>query len=237
MSLRFSRDKQPLSLTDLAKVLRIPLSSCHDLVRAMQSRGYLYEVSPRAGYYPTLRLRNLGAEIAEGDPIVARASNVLSSVRDALDESVFLCKAQGFRATYLLVYEGKRLLRVMREAGDEIGPLHARSAGKALLSCLDDRELQAYLASSELTKFNERTITTTAELVEEIEFGRRRGWFMNNGESESDILSISAPLRWNSSIYIITIAAPLGRFAPRVEEAARLLTDARDILEKGTEPI
>ena len=49
----FAKERRPLSLSDIARLLRIPISSCHDVIQAMQSRGYLYEIAPRAGYYPT----------------------------------------------------------------------------------------------------------------------------------------------------------------------------------------
>ena len=45
--------------------LKISVSSCHDVLQALQARGYLYEVAPRAGYYPTLRLQSLSKVIAE----------------------------------------------------------------------------------------------------------------------------------------------------------------------------
>ncbi len=53
----FAEEKRPLSLSDIARLLKIPISSCHDVLQAMQARGYLYELAPRAGYYPTLRLQ------------------------------------------------------------------------------------------------------------------------------------------------------------------------------------
>ena len=46
----FAQERQPLSLSDIARLLQIPISSCHDLVRTLQARGYLYELGPRAGY-------------------------------------------------------------------------------------------------------------------------------------------------------------------------------------------
>ena len=55
----FAQQKRPLSLTELVRQLDIPVSSCHDVVRALEERGYLYEVRPRGGYYPTSRLFEL----------------------------------------------------------------------------------------------------------------------------------------------------------------------------------
>src|SRR5450631_4172711 len=97
----FAVEKRPLSQSDIARLLKIPVSSCHDVLQAMQARGYLYELGPRAGYYPTLRLQVLGKEIGDNDPVVTRAELPLRTLRDKLDESVLLSKVSGLRATYL----------------------------------------------------------------------------------------------------------------------------------------
>ncbi len=88
----FAKERRPLSLSEMANLLDIPISSCHDVVQAMQSRGYLYEIAPRAGYYPTLRLSALGKEIGENDPVLMRCELLLRSLRDALDEFGFAVK-------------------------------------------------------------------------------------------------------------------------------------------------
>jgi DNA-binding IclR family transcriptional regulator len=229
----FAQERQPLSLTDLARLLQIPVSSCHDLVRTLQARGYLYEVGPRSGYYPTLRIRDIGRDIAESDPILARARLLLSSLRDALNESVFLAKAHGLQATYLLIFEGKRTLRVMRKIGDPLAPLYCKSGGKALLATLDENSLDAYLKSVRMETYTENTTVSKAELRKEIDLGRARGWFMNDGETEYDILTISASFRWDASLYIVTIAAPASRFRAKMIEAGAMLTSVCKLLERG----
>ena len=75
----FASRKGPLSLTDLMNILNIPLSSCHDVVRALEDRGYLYEIRPRGGYYPTARLFAVAKAIVDNDPIAQRAEPILQS--------------------------------------------------------------------------------------------------------------------------------------------------------------
>ena len=73
----FAKERRPLSLSDIAHLLSIPISSCHDVVQALQSRGYLYEIAPRAGYYPTMRLQALAKEIGDNDPVLMRCELLL----------------------------------------------------------------------------------------------------------------------------------------------------------------
>ena len=73
----FATERRPLSLSDISRLLKIPFSSCHDVLKALQARGYVYEIGPRAGFYPTVRLLNLAKTISDHDPILLRAEVLL----------------------------------------------------------------------------------------------------------------------------------------------------------------
>ena len=230
----FAQEKRPLSLSDLARLLGIPMSSCHDVVQALQARGYLYELAPRAGYYPTLRLQRLGKEIADHDPVVARAELLLRSLRDTLDESVLLSKVAGLQATYLLAFEPTHPLRFQVKVGDNVRSLHATSGGKALLASLDDRAFDAYLKTASLKPLTERTIADKTALRQDIETGRQRGWFLNQGESLDGVTTLSAPFRWNAALYMVTVAGPASRLDTKLEQAVALVTNVCQLLEMRT---
>ncbi|MGA2041930.1 MAG: IclR family transcriptional regulator [Roseiarcus sp.] len=227
----FGREKRPLSLSDIARLLSIPVSSCFDVLQALQSRGYIYELAPRAGYYPTLRLQQLGKEISDSDPVVSRAELLLRSMRDTLDESVLLAKVGGLQATYLLAFESAHPLRFQAKIGDRVRSLHATSGGKALLASLDDQSLAAYLKTARLEALTDRTITSKPALQAEIETGRARGWFANRGESLDEVTTISASFRWNASVYIVTVAGPSSRLDRKFDQAAAMLASVRQLLE------
>jgi DNA-binding IclR family transcriptional regulator len=221
----FAAEKRPLSLSEIARLMKIPVSSCHDVLQAMEARGYLYELAPRAGYYPTLRLQHLGREIGDNDPVVQRADLLLRSLRDTLDESVLLVKVSGFQATYLLAFEPTHPLRFLVKVGDTIRSSYATSAGKALLGGLDDAALDAFLRTATLKPLTSRTITGKAALREEVLRGRARGWHLNQGESLEGVTTLSASFRWNAAQYIVTIAGPSTRLDPKLDQAAGLLTN------------
>ncbi|MGD0107850.1 MAG: IclR family transcriptional regulator [Rhodopila sp.] len=227
----FGDEKRPLTLSDIARLLKIPVSSCHDVLQAMQGRGYLYEIAPRAGYYPTLRLQALGKVIADNDPVVARADLLLRSLRDTLDETVLLAKVNGLSATYLLAFEATHPLRFMISVGENVRSLHATSAGKALLGSLEERDLSAFLKTAKLTAFTDRTITTAAALRANLDLSRQRGWFLNHGESLQGVTTLSARFRWNTAVYVVTVAGPALRIDARLDQAAGLLTNVCQLLE------
>ncbi|HWA23125.1 MAG TPA: IclR family transcriptional regulator [Caulobacterales bacterium] len=227
----FAERRRPLSLSEISRMLDVPVSSCHDVLQALQERGYVYELAPRAGYYPTLRLLDIAKTIANHDPVVMRADTVLRALRDVTDESVLLAKASGMTATYLLSQEPSHPLRFTVVIGQSVRNLHATSAGKALLSTLDEATLDAFLKTEKLATLTDKTITTKAALKAEIAAGRARGWFSNIEESQPGVVTLSAPFAWNAATYIVTIAGPASRIGPRIESAAAHLLEACQDLE------
>jgi DNA-binding IclR family transcriptional regulator len=117
------------------------------------------------------------------------------------------------------------------KVGDTIRSLHATSAGKALLSSLDEHTLTAFLKSQKLLPLTKQTITSKTALRKDIDLGKKRRWFLNRGESLNGVTTVSAPFKWNSSIYIVTIAGPSSRLDQKLEKTVDLLTETCQLLE------
>jgi DNA-binding IclR family transcriptional regulator len=230
----FADQKRPLSLSEIVRLLGIPASSCHDVLQALLERGYIYEMTPRGGYYPTLRLYEIARTISEHDPVVLRADILLRKLRDSVDESVLLAKADGLQATYLLVFESSHRLRYRAQAGDDVRSLHSTSAGKALLGGLNKSALAAFLKSADLARLTPKTIVSKAGLETELAEGNTRGWFLNREESQEGIITLSARFVWISTTYIVSIAGPSNRMEQKLEKTAELLIEVCKQLEAPT---
>lgn len=207
----FASEKRPLSLTDLTRLLEIPTSSCHDVLRALEARGYLYETAPRAGYYPTRRLLDLARTIAANDSVVERARPLLEKTCDALGETVTLSKATGLRAIYLLVIEPADPVRYSVAAGTEVSSLHATSVGKALLATLTPPAFDAALQGRKLERFTPRTIVSRTKLAADVAMSRERGWFANDEESRAGVVTVSGLFAGGDAPHMFTVAGPADR--------------------------
>ena len=227
----FAEQKRPLVLSEIARRLDIPASSCHDVVQILQEIGYLYELSPRGGYYPTLRIYEVARAIAESDPVVLRADVVLRELCDSMEESILLSKVHGLQATYLLAFQPLHPLRVLIKAGDGVGGLHNTSAGKALLGSLSGSAFDGFLKSCSLAASTPHTITTKAALRKDIQAGNERGWFLNRQESLDGVITVSIRFGWVSATYIVTIAGPASRMEDKLERAVHALSEIRTRLE------
>jgi DNA-binding IclR family transcriptional regulator len=227
----FADKKRPMSLSEIARLLALPISSCHDVLQALEDRGYLYEIAPRSGYYPTLRLLDIATTIANHDPVIMRAEIALHTLKDTVDESVLMCKATGHApATYLLSFEPSHPLRFTAKVGEHVRNLYATSAGKAQLASWDDADFEVFLKSAKLDPLTPKTITSKSVLKAEIEAGRQRGWFSNLEESLPDVITLSAPFSWSGATYIVTIAGPASRLENRVDWVAAQLVQTCETL-------
>jgi DNA-binding IclR family transcriptional regulator len=96
---------------------------------------------------------------------------------------------------------------------------------------LDEHTLTAFLKSEKLLPLTKQTITSKTALRKDIDLGKKRRWFLNRGESLNGVTTVSAPFKWNSSIYIVTIAGPSSRLDQKLEKTVDLLTETCQLLE------
>jgi DNA-binding IclR family transcriptional regulator len=230
----FAVQGKPLGLTEISRLLDIPMSSCHDVVQSMQARGYLTEVAPRGGYYPTMRLQSIAQSIARNDPLAQRSERTLAALRDTLDETISLGKIlSGAGGMHLMVFESTNPLRFHNAPGQAIRNLHATSAGKIILSHLSARALDAWLATADLAPLTPATITSTEKLRASIAAGVARGWQRNDEESALGVTTIGASFHWLNTNYFVTVAGPSQRMTINLERTADLLLRACKSLETG----
>ncbi len=211
----FALEQAPLSLTDTARALRAPLSSCFNLVRALERRGYLYGLSGRR-IYPTRKLLDLGRSISAGEPWMQRFEPKLAALREATQETAILGKRQDDKAIYLAVVEGPQNVRYSAQAGD-LKPLHSSSIGKALLISMARAEREALVARLPLEARTPNSITDPAALLSNLEECERRGFTETRGENVADVMAIAMPVRLGGDVYAIAVAGPMHRMLANVD--------------------
>jgi len=228
----FRGARRPLSLSELARLTRIPVSTCHGLVRTLEQRGFLYYPSHREAY-PTRKLLEIARDIDAHDPIVARLAPALASLRDATQETVILGMRQGDSALYLLVLDSPHIVRYTAHAG-EFKPLHSSSIGKSLLGLMADDALDAWLQSRPFPRVTANTITSARALKRNLQESRARGYYMTRGENVADVMAVAAPVSAGSVQLAVAIAGPLHRMEAQQEKHVERLLQAVRAIERQT---
>jgi len=210
----FAKLGEPMTLTEIADRIDVPLSSCHAIIRTLHARGYIYQLERRRLFYPTKRLYEVASEIVRHDPILTMLLPALQALMHETQETVILGKLSGREVIYLEVIEGPQTIRYSAQPGER-KPLHSSAAGKALLGQLSEKEYAKLLGRLELKPMTEATIVDREKLKKEVNAGRERGYFVTNGENVTDVKAIAIAATIAGEKFAIAVAGP----APRLQSA------------------
>ena len=209
----------PAGLVELVERTGIPRATAHRLAVALEVHRLL--VRDSAGrFVPGPRLAELAS--AAGDPLLDRAVEVLTWVRDTAGESAQLYRRDGRDRVCVASAERTAGLRTTVPLGARFA-MTAGSGAQVLCAWDPPEALAALLATAE---FTERSL---AEV-------RRRGWAQSVGQREAGVASVSAPVfgRGRRVVAAVSISGPverLGRspgprFGPVLTTAAQRLSAA-----------
>lgn len=225
----FAAAGEPLGVSELGRRLAIPVSACYGLLRSLEQRGYLYELGPRKGWYPTLRWLEQARLVAAHDPVLKRVASLLDALCAATGETVVLGKRSGAAVTYLNVVESSNPIRYSAQIGDR-KPLHSSAAGKALLGAMAPEARATLLATLKLARITPNTITRRELLEKDLEAGAQRGWYTTRGENVADVYAIATPVRIDGDTYALVLAGPANRMhAGRNFHAPALLRTRKEV--------
>lgn len=204
----FSDSGKPLLLPDLARRLDAPKSTCFELVRTLQRRGYLYSLGKRRGFYPTRRWLWHAEIISANDPAARQLDQAMEQLRDVTGETVIAGRLQDHAVVYVAAVEGIHSIRYSTVPG-EVKPLHSSAIGKALLAGFPD--LADTVAAMPLQRYTENTICDPASLLADLERGRERGYFTTVGENVRDVMAIACGAALAGNPIALAVAGPVDR--------------------------
>lgn len=228
----FTGECRPLSLSDIARAIGAPVSSCFGLVNTLEKRGYLYSFGARRAFYPTRKMLENARRIAEHDPLADLAHPVLEALHARSGETVLFSRRAGDQVVYVDVIESEHKIRYAAQAG-EFFPIHCSASGKAIVASLPEAERRELLARLPLDRMTPSTVTRRAALLKEIAVSVERGWFVNRGEHVADVMAIAMPVRVNGEVCALGIAGPIQRIEAGLDKHLKALRAQHHLLERS----
>ena len=228
----FTGECKPLSLSDIARAIGAPVSSCFGLVKTLENRGYLYSVGARRAFYPTRKMLENVRRIAAHDPLADIARPVLEELSVRSGETVLFARRAGDSVVYVDVIESGHKIRYAAQAGESF-PIHCSATGKAILASLPEAERRALLGRLKLERITPSTITRKPALLKELAESTERGWFVNRGEHVEDVMAVAVPVQVQGEICAIGVAGPIQRLDTRIDKHLKALRAMLGVLEKS----
>ncbi len=232
--------RRPVSLADLTPVLGIDRSSVFRLANTLKQRGFLAQMPGSKHYVLGSAIWRL-ADLFQFDNVLLQLAQ----------EHVNALAAETGETTHLAIREGRQAMLIEQRlttqavgvagSSESCVPLHCTSVGKALIADFDHERLAGLFGGKHLSKLTKRTITTLAELAQECEETRKRGFAVDDEEQHEGVRCVAAPIRDASGQIVgaIGVSAPTARL-PResikkagAKVAAAALEIGRELGNRG----
>jgi len=183
----FNGSQPQLGIVDISKLMDLPKTTTHGLVRTLAKQGFLNQDPETKRYTLGLRLYELGTSLPGtlkinqiGTELVQRLAITTGLIaRIAIwDSNSMLITQSLFPTAEYYPYQ---------QLGPRI-PAYCTALGKAVLSTMIKPELVQYLTAIELTKFTSQTVTIKKQLIQELKTSEQQGY---TKESEEMFLGLS----------------------------------------------
>ncbi len=224
------------SISQLARELELPVSTAHRILGTLKAKGYVKQHQETRGYYPTMKLPRLGAEISEKIDLREITRPYLKKLSQESSETANLVVLddEKMEVIYIDKVEGNSPLGIFYRIGHR-APFYCTGVGKILISEYSDTEIRILLEKIELKTFTENTITQRENFLEEIKGVRRKSYALDQQECERGACCIAAPLYSHRGriIAAISISGPSIRLTPqRLKELTPTILEYSRLLSR-----
>jgi len=170
--------RQPIGVSELARVTQIPKSSVQRCLVTLQQAGWLRMVDrEHARWAVTMKALAIGLRGAGEQDLRELAGPVIKRVSATTDESVYFALRDGDNSVIVAREDTTQPVRVFLEIGARI-PLQATTAGVAMMARFEPAEIDEVL-KNEVAEYEGYEIPSSEELREELARTVKRGYALN----------------------------------------------------------
>lgn len=225
----------PLPLADIAASTGLAAPTAHRLLKTLLALGYVRQGGSRA-YALGPGLMRLGQRATPGLATAAQA--VLVELEEFSEETANLAVLDGDLIAYIAQVPSRHRMRMFTEVGRRVLP-HAAGVGKAILSTLPEREVEALVTRTGMPAYTASTLITTEQLLANLHETRRRGFAIDDGEQEIGVRCIAVSIPGTRPAAAVSISGPAARVTDErsaglidaLQRAARRLAEAAGSLD------
>lgn len=184
-----------------------------------------------------LHFLNLGEYVRRQEAVFRAGRREVDKLAEETGEFAHLMVEEYGRGIYLYQSAGERAIveDFMMEKYEKRSYLHHSSLGKAILAHLPEERVEQILERHGLPNMTSNTITTRAELFEDLKQVREEGIAMNHGEHIPGAFAIGAPIiGQDETVYgAVSVSCPSSRLDNEFEqsELSRLVKETANLVE------
>lgn len=188
----FNARRPEQTLSDVAAATGLSRAGARRILLTLQTLGYV-EAEGRL-FRLTPKILDLGFAYLTSMPLWNSAGPVMEDLVAQVHESSSAAVLDRTEIVYVVRVPTQKIMAINLSIGSRL-PAYCTSMGRVLLSGLDEAQLDAALAESDLRAHTPRTLTDPGDLRKEIAVVREQGWAVVDQELEQGLISLSAPIR------------------------------------------
>ncbi len=221
----------PVTLTQAASRAGIPIATARRLLSTLAEASILKRDGK--GYSLGIRAYEVGKKAEKALDLIGASRSHLRRLADYTGENANLAVLDGTDVVYLVCEECSKVVRAFTSEGARV-PAHATGVGKALLSGLDDVEIQGLYREKALERFTPRTVATLDELLAQVRRVRELGHAADEGEREEGVLCVAAPVRdyWGDVVAAVSVSGPSARLGKSRADSRRQTLECADHISR-----
>ncbi|WP_134702452.1 IclR family transcriptional regulator [Ammoniphilus sp. YIM 78166] len=189
----FNADQPTLSLAEIAGNLGVSRTVPYRLLYTLQADGYLIQDEHTKRYELTPKVLELGFSYLNTLQLPEIARPYMEALRDKTGASSHMGILDGNEVVYVGRVPIPGVAAITVSIGTRL-PAHAISMGKCLLAYQPRERIEAIFLGSDLKPYTQQTKTMLADLLNELQIIRERGYAIGDQEFESGIRSVAAPI-------------------------------------------
>lgn len=238
----FTQSRQELTLADMSRMLGLPKSTLLNLVRTLESEGYLYRVKYSQSYRLSYKILELAYFMRMSIPINQYALPLMEDLQALSGENVYLTTHINGRVLYLeALYSGSRSAKY--SVSGKTLPMHCTSCGKAMLSYMSEEDVDSVISKWGLTQVTPNTITDREQLFTALADIRRCGYAVDVEEESLGVKCVAVAIRNTDgqAVGALSISGSVIsmkdeyvlKYAAELSKAASILSNYADLFFAG----
>ena len=211
MRILFLIEKEPRTVDNLHRETGLKPERIERILEIFVDREWLSYHEESGRYMLGVKCFELGRAYFQHLDVRNLAKPILRDVVERLRENAYLTTRIGYEVLYIEKQEVEKEVGILSRFG-RVLPMYASASGKIYLAYFDDREVEDYFKKVKWVKYTERT-KEPEEVREELKVIKKRGFSVNLGEYEEDVVSIAAPVfdYAGKVSYTVSVVAPAYR--------------------------
>jgi IclR family acetate operon transcriptional repressor len=219
------------TLSEIAGKLDLPPSSAHGLLGTLTEAGYLVREPDTLRYRLGPRLGKLVAAFHAQVDLVTVARSAMDRLRQLSGETVSLTILQGDQILFIDKRTAEGQLQIVNPVGTWL-PAHATGSGKAMLACLPETERERLYPREPLPQQTPHTLATREALWVALAAARRRGYALDEQESELGVWAAASAIRDAHGLPVGALSVFVPIFRVQREERSALSARVREAAEE-----